>query len=299
MSENDDDQGSESIYRTPTSNTSISSGDDLMATFVGPKNAHYYEQVFAKFERGGGSLSWNWPSFFVTWFWLLYRKMYMWWLLYWFGLPITMVLVSAVVAAFASPELGALFYYGGYVLVAFILLPMYANKLYYNHAKRKVAKMAATTLSEEQQALELARTGGTSGAIMIVVPFVLIALIGILAAISIPAYQDYTVRAQVAEGLTLAEGTKPAVMSAYRERGELPRDNSAAGLPDPNGISGVYTSRVEIIDGAIIVSFGGDAHTAINGKTLEFQPVVGDSDALGWICSSATIADRHLPPSCR
>ena len=95
MSENDDDQGSESIYRTPTSNTSISSGDDLMATFVGPKNAHYYEQVFAKFERGGGSLSWNWPSFFVTWFWLLYRKMYMWWLLYWFGLPITMVLVSA------------------------------------------------------------------------------------------------------------------------------------------------------------------------------------------------------------
>ena len=297
MSEND--QGSESIYRTPAANTSITSGDDLLAAFVGPKNAHYYEQAFAKFESGGGSLSWNWPSFFVTWFWLLYRKMYMWWLLYWFGLPITMVLGAGVIAAFVSPELGALFYYGGYGLVAFILLPMYANKLYYNHAKRKVAKMAATTLSEEQQALELARTGGTSGAIMIVIPFVLIAMIGVLAAITIPAYQDYTVRAQVAEGLTLAEGTKPAVMSSYRDRGELPRDNGAAGLPEPNDISGVYTSRVEIIDGAIVVSYGGDAHTAINGKTLELQPVVGDSDALGWICSSATIADRHLPPSCR
>lgn len=299
MSENNNDQGSDSIYRTPTSETSVTSGDDLMAAYVGPKNAHYYEQVFAKFESGGGSLSWNWPSFFVTWFWMLYRKMYMWWLLYWFGLPILMVLVTGVIAAVVSPEMGAAFYYAGYILVAFILLPMYANKLYYNHVKGKVAKMAATTLSEEQQAQELARTGGTSGAVMVVVPIVLIALIGILAAISIPAYQDYTVRAQVAEGMSLANTAKSAVTGTYLDVGSLPIDNADAGLPDANAISGNYVSRVEIVDGAIIVSYGGDAHTAINGKTLEFQPVVGDSDALTWICGSSTIADKHLPMSCR
>lgn len=299
MSENDNDQGSESIYRTPSSNTSIASGDNLMGAFVGPKNAHYYEQVFEKFERGGGSLSWNWPAFFVTWFWLLYRKMYMWWLLYWFGLPIVLMLATGVVASTANPVMAAAFYYGGYALIAFIVVPMFANRLYYNHAKRKVAKMAATTLSEEQQGQELARAGGTSGAIMIVVPFVLIALIGVLAAISIPAYQDYTVRAQVAEGLSLAQEARSAVVNSYLDSGELPQDNGAAGIADPTAFSGDYTARVEVVDGAIIVTYGGAAHTAINGRTLEFQPIIGDSNAISWACSSSMIADRHLPASCR
>ena len=298
MSNNNNDQGSDSIYRAPSSNTAVSSGDNLMAAYVGPKNAQYYEDQFAKFESGGGAMSWHWPAFFVTWGWLIYRKMWLWFFIYWLGIPILLTIVSGLISASGSPEVGITFYYVSYVVTIFLLAPIFANRLYYQHVKGKVKKIASTSLSEEQQAEELARKGGTSMLAYVIVPLLLVGIIGILAAIAIPAYQDYTVRAQVSEGLNLAGGVKSAVVDAYRDQESWPVDNQSAGLPPSTSILGQYVSSVAVSDGAVIVTYGVAAHAIISGQTLILEPDV-ENGTIAWTCYSMDIEAKHLPAACR
>lgn len=298
MSDTEQNPGADSIYRAPTSDTTVASGDNLLAAFVGPKNAHYYEQKFAGFEAGGGAASWNWPAFFVSWFWLMYRKMWAWSFAYWLGLPIVLTAASAAISAAVSPEAGGSFYYIAYVVVTFILVPMFANHLYYQHAQKKIAKVAATSLSAEQQGQEVARLGGTSNVVIIIIPVIVI-IIGILAAIAIPAYQDYTIRAQVSEGLNISGQAKAAVVDSYRDAQVLPVDNATAGLPDATVLSGLYVASVEVSDGVVVVTYGNNAHALISGQTLVLEPDVSASDYVQWTCYSPDIAAKHLPSACR
>ena len=84
---------------------------------------------------------------------------------------------------------------------------------------------------------------------------IVVAIIGILAAIAIPAYQDYTIRAQVSEGLNLAAGAKAAVTEYYQDQGVFPGDNVTAGIEDAANIEGKYVSQVEVgANGVITVT---------------------------------------------
>ena len=159
--------------------------------------------------------------------------------------------------------------------------------------------MAAVTSNPEQQATELARIGGTSNVALVVVPFFLIAVVGILAAIAIPAYQDYTIRAQVSEGLNLSGGAKAAVTEFILDTNELPRDNADLGLDDPGRIVGSYVSSVAVYDGTIVVTYGRQANPLLSDKTLELSPSMDTSGAIVWGCSSPTIENKHLPAACR
>jgi len=298
MSDTEQNPGADSIYRAPTSDTTVSSGDNLLAAFVGPKNAHFYEQKFSGFESGGGAVSWNWPAFFVSWFWLMYRKMWAWSFAYWLGVPIALTIVSTLISETVSPDAGGTFYYIAYVVVTFILVPMFANHLYYQHAQKKIAKVAATSLSAEQQGQEVARLGGTSNVVIIIIPVIVI-IIGILAAIAIPAYQDYTIRAQVQQGVSLSSQAKSAVSNTYLDVGELPFDNASAGLPDPTVLSDGYVASVEVSDGVIVVTYGNNAHALILGQTLVLEPDVSEPQNVYWSCYSPDIAPKHLPSACR
>nr|WP_304442150.1 pilin [Macromonas nakdongensis] len=137
---------------------------------------------------------------------------------------------------------------------------------------------------------------------------IVVAIIGILAAIALPAYQDYTIRTQVSEGLTLAAGAKTAVAEFYDNNGRFPSTNASAGLSSPVSIKGNYVSSVSI-DGTGLIR-AGFATTAAHAKlkdltdpSLVLSSVVTAGDgALAWRCKSdATngIPNKWLPTACR
>ena len=84
---------------------------------------------------------------------------------------------------------------------------------------------------------------------------IVVAIIGILAAIALPAYQDYTKRSYVAEGLNLASGGKTGIVEYFNANSQLPTNNSQAGLADPGQITGNAVDSVEITTGKITVTF--------------------------------------------
>lgn len=132
---------------------------------------------------------------------------------------------------------------------------------------------------------------------------IVVAIIGILAAIAIPAYQDYTIRAQVSEGLNLVGGAKAAVTEFYQDRGVFPTDNTEAGLEVAANIKGKYVTSVGVAGAVATVIYGGiagDAHALITGKSITLT-AVDNAGSVSWTCSGAAggIADKHLPAACR
>jgi len=129
---------------------------------------------------------------------------------------------------------------------------------------------------------------------------IVVAIIGILAAIAIPAYQDYTIRAQVSEGLSLAGGAKAAVTEYYQDRGVMPADNATAGLPAAASITGDYVGNVAVGAGGVItVTYSGpDAHSQIAGDSITLTPATS-AGSVNWICANGSIAVNHVPAACR
>ncbi|HFB6062655.1 TPA: pilin, partial [Neisseria gonorrhoeae] len=98
---------------------------------------------------------------------------------------------------------------------------------------------------------------------------IVIAIVGILAAVALPAYQDYTARAQVSEAILLAEGQKSAVTEYYLNNGEWPADNGAAGVASSSSIKGKYVKEVEVENGVVTATMNSsNVNNEIKGKKL-------------------------------
>jgi type IV pilus assembly protein PilA len=131
---------------------------------------------------------------------------------------------------------------------------------------------------------------------------IVVAIIAILAAIAIPAYQDYVIRTQVTEGLTLADGARLEVWNFYAQRGTLPKDNFSADLPSATSIKGKYVSSVLVNIGVIEVTFSGPrANQAIIGGKISLTPAIASATSgLIWTCAAMSgVSQRYLPTLCR
>jgi type IV pilus assembly protein PilA len=130
---------------------------------------------------------------------------------------------------------------------------------------------------------------------------IVVAIIAILAAIAIPAYQDYLIRAQVTEGMSLGAGAKAAVWDFVSNTGRFPPNNLSAGLVTSTSIGGSYVSSVDVSNGRITMLFQGPkANTNISsgGKSVVLSPVTKSGSIL-WTCTPSTLEGKYLPTSCR
>ncbi|HGO7055827.1 TPA: pilin [Neisseria meningitidis] len=148
---------------------------------------------------------------------------------------------------------------------------------------------------------------------------IVIAIVGILAAVALPAYQDYTARAQVSEAILLAEGQKSAVTEYYLNHGKWPDGNSDAGVASSSTIKGKYVEKVEVAKGVITATMlSTGVNNEIKGKKLSLwakrqdgsvkwfcgQPVKRDDanakdDVAAATDNNGKINTKHLPSTCR
>jgi type IV pilus assembly protein PilA len=142
--------------------------------------------------------------------------------------------------------------------------------------------------------MKIAQQGFTLIELMIVV-----AIIGILAAIAIPAYQRYTIRAQVTEGLNLSDPFKPAIAEFYNNNGGFPTDNDAAGLSAPGDYAGKYVGSITVNGPVVSIQYGNSANAQIHGRIVTLT-AIDNLGSMSWDCSSGgAISDVFLPPACR
>jgi type IV pilus assembly protein PilA len=120
---------------------------------------------------------------------------------------------------------------------------------------------------------------------------IVVAIIGILAAIAIPAYQDYTIRSQVSEGATLAATAKAGIAESFAQTGTAPANRIAAGLGatnTPTDTEGNYVSQLAVNNGVITVTYSNTgrqrANSLINGLTLTFVPYTSVDGSVSWKC---------------
>ncbi|HGG9586348.1 TPA: pilin [Neisseria meningitidis] len=145
---------------------------------------------------------------------------------------------------------------------------------------------------------------------------IVIAIVGILAAVALPAYQDYTARAQVSEAILLAEGQKSAVTEYYLNHGIWPGDNNSAGVATSTDIKGKYVEKVEVKNGVVTATMlSTGVNKEIQGKKLSLwakrqagsvkwfcgQPVERNDKATDVTAATANgkINTKHLPSTCR
>jgi type IV pilus assembly protein PilA len=148
---------------------------------------------------------------------------------------------------------------------------------------------------------------------------IVVAIIGILAAIAIPAYQDYTIRAQVTEGLNLMSDMKAGVAEWYAQEGAWPTSLGDIGISGAaTDKSGKYVTQIALSTGTLVASFGGQANENIDGDTLSLKPFVSPNGDVIWVCGTrdtpsnatnpssggsgavaTTLEGKYLPATCR
>ena len=283
---------------------------------IGPNTGHYLK-YFEAFDGGESRAGWHWPAFFATPWWFIYRKMWMPGILslvYPWILAIVLGIVFAILFATRNPPVGAMVGIASLLLIApYVLLPIYANALYWRHIRRLIERLPRSIAQvPEKRIARLERNGGTAVGPMlgIMVGGGFFLFIPMMAAISIPAYQDYTIRSQVTEGLMLASSVKAQVAEYWAQHQAWP-DQADLGQETP---SGKNVTQVSVQHGSVVITYGNLANPHIKDQRLALLPGVSEGGDIVWACGNASlpagvkssggpfgsdVANKYLPKSCR
>lgn len=288
----------------------------LYRAAVGPSNADFYVPIFMRFDQPGASkISWNWSAFLVSFYWFLYRRMYGYWAVFCLLIPMILAIIGAITGALFGNKLGNALYTLAALGYSFVLIPLYANALYHRFMQQRIATLQQKVPDPTIQLAVLDYGPHTSNIVLVVLPFMFVAVVGILAAIAIPAYQNFAIRAQVAQGLMLANPLKVAVAERYASDKSWPGSLTDLAAPQPS--LGDYVSAITVNRGTISITFGNKAHGLIAGYVLSLRPSVAEGgDGVVWACGYAVamgeeptsgsaarsrtdVAPRYLPSLCR
>jgi type IV pilus assembly protein PilA len=287
-------------------------------TAIGP-NTGYYLPRFEEFDAGGPKVGWHWPAFFVTTPWFLYRKM---WLVGILNVvyPFALLIFCSIISALLADSLAAnpLIFAAVFLLLLatpWFLLPMFANALYWRHVRNLIDDMPRSfAQNPEKKLARLERDGGTGMGLMIAVcagmGLFLVFIVGVLAAIAIPAYQDYTIRAQVTEGLNMAGPVKAQVAEYWTKNQRWPEQADLGGAVP----IGKYVASVGVASGSVVITYGRQANKLIDGKRLVLMPGTDAQGEPRWTCGNrlhpdgvtpaegpygSDLANKYLPSLCR
>jgi len=134
---------------------------------------------------------------------------------------------------------------------------------------------------------------------------IVVAIIGILAAVAVPSYRDYRTSAQLAEGMRLKQPYRELIQEFYAHRGTFPANNEALGLPPPEHLRGQYVTRIDIDSGVIIVTFSQEVETdeLVDGKLVDIPCTSTEHPASPILWNCATMDDlkdlKHYKPVMR
>lgn len=250
---------------------------NLLGVYVGEKKQAYYLKRFQEFEKNGSaSATWHWPALFVTFWWLLYRKMWSFAVVYF----VILIIVRSMPANFFSFVIS----------IALLVGPaLFANAVYYHHCKKKVRE-AQQELSDDSAIVErLLVTGGVSRPVPIVaIVLSLIFFLGVVFAVAIPAYQDYLLRGKATQAFQQANAVKMQVEEYFSQNQQMP---VTLNVSKPS--IGVI-DNLSVVDGKIEVQLSNELHN----KYFYLIPRV-DSTRLVWRCESDKTIQRYLPKECR
>jgi Tfp pilus assembly major pilin PilA len=266
------------------------------------KHADYYLPRFAKYEREKRTFpSWNWPALFIAFWWALYRKV---WggAIFFFFLPVLLEIPALLAAHLLAPGNDTAISVMNWVsvLVAWFLPPMMANGLYYRRVKAWANEARSKYPDTAAQIAYLSGRGGTSAGVAVAVgAFVVVALMGIIAAIALPAYQDYVTRSKVAEAIVTIEPLKVAVAESWSVNNKIPSELDLQAIRSAPGAAYIRDIHFNSENGTITVTFGA-LDNRLNGKSIEWVPSTSSTQPISWNCRTVDAVPRQLLPEiCR
>jgi type II secretory pathway pseudopilin PulG len=273
--------------------------DDALWQAIAQKNADYYVPKWKRYAAGESAFpSWHWPAFFLGFWWALYRKA-------WAGAAI--ILVASIGLACIFAVLGSLaeenshssdglagFLYSIAYFAGWFVPSLLANGLYFRKAKALIAQARVFSPDPNAQVAYLSAKGGTSGGVFVVlIVLACISGIGILAAIALPAYQDYITRAKVSEALVAVEPIKVQIAEEYQSTGHLP-DIDFGSIK--NGPAGKYLQDIDMSErGVLTLTF---ELPGMKGKTVLVVPS-REGETIAWTCHNVDVPNKYLPVACR
>ena len=265
--------------------------EEALGAFIGPGKRDWYLKRFAQRSRDGASLGWHWPALFVALYWLIYRRMWLYCLLY-----ILMPFPVGFALGFVGTMVGLKMSLIQVLIVAVIWItpPLLATNLYWWHAQKQVRKVKARTEDRYEQLAMLSNRGGTRAWVMWLV--LVVTGVGLLAAVMIPAYHDYTLRSKARQAYAVGRVAAFQVNAYYETNRQMPASLQEAGF--------VNSVPIPVVTG---LSLGPRGVIEVNMKLAErvrgrllFEPQLrAGSTVLEWTCRPVQLELRHVPKECR